>query len=68
MRQHARTHPAELPQVLAVEDVAEILDLSLAAVRRLLLRGELPGRKVGKRWRILRSRLEEFLAEESRCR
>ena len=54
----------KLPQVLGVEDVASILGLSLAAVRRLLLRGELPGRKVGKRWRILRTRLEAFLGGE----
>ena len=51
-----------LLHVLSVEEVAEILGLSLAAVRRLLLRGELPGRKVGKRWRILRAELEHFLA------
>lgn len=49
-------------QVLTAEEAAAYLRLSETTVYRLLDRGELPGRKVGGQWRILRSALEAYLA------
>ena len=40
----------DLPAVLVVEDVARVLHLSRAHVRRLLASGQLPGRRRGRRW------------------
>jgi excisionase family DNA binding protein len=39
-----------LPDVLTVEDLAEHLRLSTSAVRAALRRGEIPGRRLGRRW------------------
>ena len=51
-----------LPETLTVDEVAAVLRISVQAVRRLLRRGELPGVRVGKLWRIPRSALEAFLS------
>lgn len=57
----------ETSQVFTVEQVGKLLGIGPAAVRRLLALGQLPGRKVGKRWRILRAAFEQHLsAFESR--
>ncbi|MEW6490304.1 MAG: helix-turn-helix domain-containing protein [Thermodesulfobacteriota bacterium] len=49
------------PAVLTLEEVAEVLRIKPATARRLLRDGELPARKVGKGWRILRADLERYL-------
>ena len=41
-------------------EAAAILRISLSTLRRLLRRGALPGRKVGRHWRILRSDIERL--------
>lgn len=51
-----------LPDVCRVEDLAEHLQVSTAAIRRALRRGELPGRRVGRRWLISRLALVEWLS------
>ena len=38
------------PKPLSVPDMARMFGLSESAVRRLLAREEIPGRKVGRRW------------------
>ena len=39
-------------RILTVEQAAELLQLRAETVRRLLSKGELPGRKIGRKWRI----------------
>ena len=47
--------------VMTVSDVAEFLHIPVSTVYELTRRGELPARRVGRNWRFLRPRLEEFL-------
>jgi excisionase family DNA binding protein len=46
--------PTEAPEVLDVDEVAELLQAEPAAVRALAESGGLPGRKIGEDWRFLR--------------
>ena len=43
-----------LPDVLLVEDLADVMRVTPAAVRALIRQGTIPGRKLGKRWLISR--------------
>jgi len=54
----------DYPDVLTPAHLAAILHTSEPQIIRLLNKGELPGRKVGGRWKILKSRLIEFLSED----
>lgn len=47
--------------VMTVSDVAEFLHIPVSTVYELTRRGEPPARRVGRAWRFLRPRLEEFL-------
>lgn len=51
-------------QVLTVEGVAELLGLNPETVRRLLNKGELPGKRIGRRWYVRRVELEAMLTAE----
>lgn len=48
-----------LPIVLDVSTVAILLDASVSYVRKALERGDLPGGKIGREWRIDRDKLRE---------
>ena len=50
-----------LPDICQVEDLASHLRQSPAAIRAALRRGQLPGRRVGKRWLISRAALLDWL-------
>jgi excisionase family DNA binding protein len=52
------------PAILTPVEAAEYLRLSLTVTYRMLERGELPGRKVARRWRIRREDIESLLAGE----
>lgn len=52
----------ETDVTLSAEQAAEYLHLHLDTVRRLLRRGLLPGRKVGKEWRIRKPDLDAYLS------
>ena len=43
------------------EEVADELGLSLTTVYNLLRKGQLPGEKVGRKWLILRERIEKLV-------
>lgn len=47
--------------VMTAADVAEFLHIPVSTVYELTRRGELPARRVGRTWRFLRPRLEEYL-------
>lgn len=49
--------PAALPEVLTLEEAAELLRLGPAAARAAAEAGEIPGRRIGGRWRFSRRRL-----------
>lgn len=46
--------------VLTTGDICELLKLSNCHVRRMLRSGELPGVKIGARWYVPKSSLEEI--------
>ena len=50
------------PGVLRVADAAVLLDMDEGTVRRALRRGELPGFRVGREWRLPADVLERLLA------
>jgi excisionase family DNA binding protein len=50
------------PDVLTLEEVAELLAVEPAAVERLAGSGELPGRRIGEVWRFARSAVLAWLA------
>lgn len=47
--------------LLTIEEVAAMLKLSPFTVGQYLREGKLPGRKIGRHWRVLRSELEQFI-------
>ena len=53
----------ELPDLMTAEEVAEYLRIDLTTTREMLREGKLPGRKVGRAWRVLRDELEAWLRQ-----
>ncbi|MCX6377355.1 MAG: helix-turn-helix domain-containing protein [Armatimonadetes bacterium] len=51
-----------MAQVLTVEQAAKKLQLTPRTVREYLKHGMIPGRKLGRSWRILETELEWFLS------
>ena len=51
--------------VLTLDEVATLLKVSPDAVRRLAVKGEIPGRKVGNRWRFSPVAVQRWLAGEN---
>ena len=49
-------------EILSIADAGQLLSLSEVEVERLLVAGELPGRRVGAHWFISRQRLLQFIA------
>ena len=52
---------AEYGDLLTVNDVCEITGMSAQTARRCIERGDLPGRKIGRRWFVPKSRFIEFM-------
>ena len=48
---------------MTAEEVAEYLRIDLTTTREMLREGKLPGRKVGRAWRVLRDELEAWLRQ-----
>lgn len=55
-------------RILTAEQAAAILQLNYETCRRYLQEGKLPGRKIGKSWRIVESDLKRFIAEGNAAR
>jgi excisionase family DNA binding protein len=53
---------SELPDVLTVDQAAELLQLSSKTLKRLAQARRVPGRRVGNQWRFSRSALMDWLA------
>jgi excisionase family DNA binding protein len=56
--------PAD-PEVLTVEQAAELLQVDTDTIRALARQGELPGRKVGREWRFSRAAVLAWLGGDS---
>jgi len=51
-----------MAQILTVDQAAEKLQMTTKVVREYLRIGKLPGRKVGRAWRVLESDLEHWIS------
>lgn len=55
--------PAEPPDLLTLEDLAERLQLSVTTIRRMVAAGQIRAFKLGARvWRVRRVDYEDYLA------
>ena len=54
--------PLTRDSVLSVREVAELLGIPSSTVHELARRGELPARRVGRRWLFLRERVAAAIA------
>ncbi len=54
--------PAEPPEVLTAEQVADLLQVGVADVLALAEAGDLPGRRLGDHWRFARRAVLDWLA------
>lgn len=54
--------PAELPDVLTLEQAASLFQVDVAAIQALAEANELPGRRIGGAWRFAREALLDWLA------
>ena len=61
-RADGRRHREE-PEILNVEEAAAFLRVSPATVRTQLAAKRLPGKRIGKEWRLSRTALIQWLAE-----
>ncbi len=59
---HHHFTPAPGPDVLTLEEAAELLRVSVDALRTRAERGEVPGRRLGDEWRFRRDALLDWLA------
>jgi excisionase family DNA binding protein len=57
----AELRPAAPPEVLTIEQAANLLQVEPAEMQKLAEAGELPGRKIGGAWRFPRAALLEWL-------
>ncbi len=66
MQSPAADQPGDPPltraDVLSTSEVAELLGIPRSTVHHLARRGELPARRVGRRWLFLRDRLAAAIA------
>jgi excisionase family DNA binding protein len=61
---HHAFRPFE-PDVLTLEEVAELLGVEPALIEQLALGGELPGRRIGQSWRFARASVLDWLGRGS---
>lgn len=55
--------PAEPPEIMDVYEAAEFLHVPVATVRAQLAAQRLPGKRIGKEWRLSRTALIQWLSE-----
>jgi excisionase family DNA binding protein len=51
----------EFPEILTIEQAAEMLQVSTRTIQRLVKTGEIPGRQVGTQWRFHRDQLCDWV-------
>lgn len=53
----------DLPAMLTADECSEFLRVHLNTVKKLLSEGKLPGKKIGRQWRIDKADLKRFMGE-----
>ena len=51
------------PQIVNAEGAGEVLGVSKWTILKMARKGELPGKKVGREWRFVKSELKRWLLE-----
>lgn len=52
----------QMDEYLTVREVAEALKMSEKTVRRLIRQGKLPGKQIGRAYRVRRSEFDAYMA------
>ena len=52
-----------VPDIMTIEQAAKYLQLTTETVRRAAREGSLPSAKIGRRWRIRKIDLDDFLSK-----
>lgn len=55
----------EAPALLTAQECADFLRLHLNTVKKMLSENELPGRKIGRQWRVEKEKLKEYMQEKN---
>lgn len=55
----------DLPAILTAEECAGFLRIHLNTVKRLLSEGELPGKKIGRQWRVDKDDLKRYMGKSN---
>lgn len=50
-------------ELLTVEDLAEITGYKKVTIRRMIKRGDIKGKKLGRRWFVSKEYLQEYFKE-----
>ena len=59
---HRFTGEFTMGEILTADETADYLKVNVKTVYRLVKKGEIPGRKVGGKWRFRKDVLDEWLA------
>jgi len=56
---------SDQPEILTMQQAAELLQVSTRTLQRMVKKGEIPGRQVGSQWRFDRGQLKAWVRGES---
>jgi excisionase family DNA binding protein len=59
------TMEVQQDEVLTIDELATYLKVSKSSLYKLVQEGKVPGQKVGKHWRFLRSSIDDWLGNNS---
>jgi excisionase family DNA binding protein len=57
---------ADEDSVLTIAELSEYLKIPRSTLYRLAKEGKIPGQKIGKHWRFLKSRIDRWLEESQK--
>ena len=56
--------PTPTPEVMTIDDLAVYLQVSKSSLYKLAQEGRVPGQKVGRHWRFLRTTIDRWLSDD----
>jgi excisionase family DNA binding protein len=56
---------SEYPEIMTMEQAADLLQVSVRTLQRMVKTGDIPGRRVGRQWRFDREQLKEWVRGEA---
>ena len=52
---------SELPEILTIEQAADLLQVSVRTLQRMVKKGQVPGRQIGSQWRFDQDQLRAWV-------